>query len=64
MNWDFGTDKLGAQGDEFYAALIHAHEGLNFEDSAALNARLVLILGNQIGNIDILKSALKEAQKK
>lgn len=64
MTLDFGSDRLGVGGDEFYAALIHAHEGLSFEDSASLNARLVLILGNTIGDIGILKNALKEAQQK
>ena len=30
----------------FYAALVAAHEGLSEADSAALNARLVLLLAN------------------
>jgi hypothetical protein len=60
---DFGSDRLGTKGDEFYAALIAAHEGLSFEESAALNARLVLLLANRIGDIAVLKSALEEAKK-
>ncbi|MES2907436.1 MAG: DUF2783 domain-containing protein [Pseudomonadota bacterium] len=60
---DFSTDRLGLHGDEFYAALTKAHEGLSFEDSAAMNARLVLLLANQIGDIEILKQALDEARK-
>lgn len=60
---DFGGDKLGAKGDEFYATLIQAHEGLSFDNSAALNARLVLLLANQIGDIAVLKAAIEEAKR-
>lgn len=47
--------------DGFYNALVHAHEGLTPDESAALNARLILILANQIGQNDILDEALKTA---
>ncbi len=50
--------------DGFYDELIGAHDGLNVEESMALNARLVLILANQIGNRDLLRSALVLAQGK
>ncbi len=49
--------------DGFYAALIDAHEGLSPEDSAAYNARLILILANQIGDLATLKQALAAAKK-
>ncbi len=52
------TDKLGAHGDEFYNLLMDAHEGLDETQSHALNARLVLMLANEIGNIETLKSVL------
>lgn len=58
---DLGTDRLGGRGDDFYALLMAAHDGLSFEDSAALNARLVLLLANQVGDIDLLEQALKRA---
>jgi len=61
QNTDLGTDRLGARGDDFYALLMAAHDGLSFEDSAALNARLVLLLANQVGDMDILEEALKRA---
>jgi len=48
--------------DSFYAALIAAHEGLNPEESAALNARLILILANQIGNAEVLRAAIDAAK--
>ena len=45
-------------GDDFYAQLLNVHEGLSKEQSDALNARLILLLSNHIGNIDILEQAL------
>lgn len=44
-------------GDDFYAALIQAHEDLTDEQSHELNAKLVLILSNQIGDLLLLKEA-------
>ncbi len=35
--------------DDFYAALLAAHEGLSEADSQALNARLLLLLANEVG---------------
>ena len=47
--------------DDFYAALIAAHDGLDDDDSAALNARLILILANHIGDQQVLMDALERA---
>jgi hypothetical protein len=58
-----GNDRLGAAGDEFYAALMAAHEGLSFEQSAALNARLVLLLANRVGDLGELKTAIEAARR-
>lgn len=49
--------------DGFYAQLIAAHDGLSDEDSAALNARLILLLANQIGDRAILDDAIRTAAK-
>ena len=49
--------------DGLYASLIRAHDGLNPEESAALNARLVLILMNHIGDSEVILSALELARK-
>ena len=49
-------------GDDFYEKLLNAHEGLSKEQSDALNARLILVLSNHIGDIDLLEQAL-EASK-
>lgn len=48
--------------DDFYAELLAAHEGLSKEASDALNARLLLVLANHIGDRDALTQAIKAAQ--
>ena len=49
--------------DDFYEALLAAHEGLSTEESHAFNARLVLVLANQIGSLAVLKRALAAAAR-
>ncbi|SLN62452.1 DUF2783 domain-containing protein [Pseudooctadecabacter jejudonensis] len=49
--------------DGFYDDLLKAHEGLNEAESMALNARLILVLANQIGDRDILRAALAAARQ-
>ena len=48
--------------DSFYAELIAAHEALSEDESAALNARLILILANHIGDRSVLSQALATAR--
>ena len=48
--------------DGFYAELLGLHDGLSPQDSHALNARLVLILANHIGDRAILSDALAAAR--
>ena len=47
--------------DDFYAALLALHEGRGKEDSDAVNARLILLLANHIGDMDVLREALDAA---
>ena len=49
--------------DGFYAELLAAHEGLSDDASIALNARLILILANHIGDRAVLTEALAAASK-
>ena len=49
--------------DGFYAALLAAHEALTDGESAAFNARLVLILANHVGEQSALQDALALAAK-
>lgn len=44
--------------DDFYEMLIEAHRDLSDEASAALNARLILLLANHVGDLDVLREAL------
>jgi hypothetical protein len=48
--------------DDFCQALIEAHAGLTEEQSAALNARLILLLANQVGDLETLKAAIAAAK--
>jgi len=48
--------------DDFYEALIEAHRDLDNPASHALNARLVLLLANHIGSLDVLQQALHAAR--
>ncbi len=48
--------------DEFYEELLKCHEGLSEEASHALNAKLVLILANHIGDQDIIAQAMTIAR--
>lgn len=48
--------------DDFYEALIEAHRDLDSAASHALNARLVLLLANHIGSLDVLQRALVVAR--
>lgn len=50
-------------GDAFYDALIAAHQGLSEAQSEALNARLVLLLANHIGDLSVLREAIAVARK-
>ena len=48
--------------DGFYDALLSAHDGLSKENSEALNARLILILANHIGDRQVLGQAVIAAR--
>ncbi len=48
--------------DESYAQLIATHDGLSEAESHALNARLILILMNQIGDHAVLAEAMRLAR--
>jgi len=49
--------------DDFYEALINAHQDLSVEESQAFNSRLVLLLANHIGALPVLQEALQAAKK-
>ena len=49
--------------DGFYAELIATHEHLSDKESMALNARLILLLANHIGDRSVLSKALATAKR-
>jgi len=57
------TELAIADPDGFYEALIRAHEGLDDERSNLLNARLVLLLANQVGDMAVLQACLAAARQ-
>jgi len=58
------TSSNFAKPDDAFRAVVEAHRGLNDEQSAALDAALVLILANHIGDLDVLREAITLAQRR
>ena len=52
-----------SDADVVYAALLAAHKGLSEAESHAMNARLVLVLANHIGDAAVLQQALALARE-
>jgi hypothetical protein len=50
-------------GDDFYQMLIDMHRDLSDEQSALVNAKLVLLLSNHIGDIAVLREAMTLARE-
>jgi len=50
--------------DDFYEALIEAHQGLSTDQSHAFNPRLLLVLANHIGSLPVLREAFAAAARK
>jgi len=61
-----GTQEINntdiGETDEFYSALIQIHRGLDMDESTTLNARLVLLLANEVGDIDRVKIIMQLAK--
>lgn len=57
------TESRFSNPDAAYEALVDAHRGLTETQSAELNARLVLILANHVGNLEIFRAALRLAKE-
>ncbi len=56
------TDPNFQDADAFYECLLDAHQGLSREQSELLNARLILILANQIGDSAVLQACIAGAR--
>jgi hypothetical protein len=58
------TSSNFAKPDDAFRSVVEAHHGLNDEQSADLDAALVLILANHIGDLDVLREAIGLAKRR
>ncbi len=56
------TDTNLSAPDDFYEALIETHRDLSNEQSQELNAALILLLANHLGDVALLREALQLAR--
>lgn len=56
------TEPNIAAPDDFYEALIEMHRDLSDEESSRVNARLILLLANHVGDMRVLQDALRLAR--
>ena len=56
------TDPNIACPDDFYEALIETHRGLSDDQSRDVNCKLVLLLANHVGDMDVLRQAMDRAR--
>jgi len=52
-----------AAPDDFYEALIALHRDLTEAQSALVNAKLILLLANHIGDGEVLREAMAAARE-
>jgi hypothetical protein len=57
------TDLNLPDADGFYERLLDAHAGLTPEQSQLLNARLILLLANQVGDAQVLSDCVEAARQ-
>ena len=56
------TDSQFADPDSAYRALVEARRSLSDTEASALDSRLVLILANHIGDLEVLREAIALAK--
>ena len=57
------TEPNLAAPDDFYEELIDLHRDLSDSESALVNAKLILLLANHVGDIDVLHEAMAAAKE-
>ena len=57
------TEPNLAAPDDFYEELIDLHRGLSGEQSMLVNAKLILLLANHVGEMDVLREAMAAAKE-
>jgi hypothetical protein len=63
MSGRLRTEDRLAQPDELYQLLIEAHQGLSPEQSRQLDARLILLLANHLGDLEAMAEAVAVARR-
>lgn len=58
------TSSNFAKPDDAFRMIVEAHRGLSDAQSADLDAALVLILANHIGDLDVLSEAIELAKRR
>jgi hypothetical protein len=57
------TEPNLAAPDDFYEALVELHRDLAPEQSRQVNARLILLLANHVGDMAVLRQAMARARQ-
>jgi hypothetical protein len=58
------TSSNFASPDDAFRAIVEAHRGLSDAQSADLDAALVLVLANHIGDLEVLREAIELAKRR
>ena len=53
---------LGTEGDGLFNDLLNAHDGLTDDESSQLNAAIILLLSNHIGDATVIRDAIARAR--
>lgn len=56
------TESAYEPADLLYEVLIEGHQDLTEEQSAIVNAKLILLLSNHIGDLDVIREAFAVAR--
>lgn len=59
LNADFN---LGTEGDGLFNDMLNAHDGLTDDESSQLNAAIILLLSNHIGDATVIRDAIARAR--
>ena len=57
------TEPQWTDADGFYEQLLDAHDGLTPRQSELFNARLILLLANQVGDAKVLADCIQAARE-
>jgi Protein of unknown function (DUF2783) len=58
------TSSNFAKPDDAFRMIVEAHRGLSDAQSADLDAKLVLLLANHIGDLEVLRAAIELAKRR